>query len=323
MSADVERLLARLRFRHLQLLVAVDQTGSLRAGAQRLHLTQPALSKALRELESMLGYPLFEREASGLKRTARGAVLIEGAHLLIAELSHVRDEADAAGPDGQAAAILRVGMPRFLAVTVLAQVVQRLWSGATPIRLHVSEANSPQLFEGLRSGVLDAVLTVFSSDAVALGSDQTLHYERFAFDDYAVIAERAHPLAQRQAIGWDRLAHEKWILPCEPSLTRVLLEQAFLGSGAMPPVPAIESDSPVTNVRLVSRGLGLAIVPGVVMREAQAAGAVARLNVAPPLPRTSVGMACRASALTHRRIRALREALNTLREPGSTALLLR
>ncbi len=320
---ELDRLLARLRFRHLQLLAAIDETGSLRAAAQRLHLTQPALSKALGELEAMLGFKLFERTARGLARTARGEVAVQGAHVLIEELAHVRQEALATGPEGQAATLLRLGMPQFVAVTVLPQLVALLWRVQPPVRLLVRESNAPQLFEDLKNGVVDALITVYSRDAVVAAAGKTFHYERVADGDFAVIAPPAHPLAARRTVSWEQLAAEPWIVTIPPSVNRQLLEQAFLGAGVVPPVPVIESDSPVTNVRLVAKGHGIALVPGAVMREACAAGAVCRLRVAPELQGTSVGMVCRAAALPHPRIRALREALQALRVPGSTPLRLR
>ncbi|XXQ56132.1 LysR family transcriptional regulator [Xenophilus aerolatus] len=77
--AALRRLLGRLRFRHLQLLVALDRGGSLRAAAAVLHLTQPALSKALGEVESAFGFKLFTRGARGLTPTPQGALVVQGA----------------------------------------------------------------------------------------------------------------------------------------------------------------------------------------------------------------------------------------------------
>lgn len=69
---DPQRLLSRLRFKHLQLLLALHQGGSLRAAASLMHLTQPALSKALGEIEAAFGVTLFLRNARVLEPTAQG-----------------------------------------------------------------------------------------------------------------------------------------------------------------------------------------------------------------------------------------------------------
>ena len=79
-----KHLLARLRFRHLQLIAEVERTGSLSRAADALSLTQPALSKALKEVEGMMGFEIFHRGTRGLQKTAQGAVVVNGA---VAEIS--------------------------------------------------------------------------------------------------------------------------------------------------------------------------------------------------------------------------------------------
>ncbi|MCZ8256408.1 MAG: LysR family transcriptional regulator, partial [Polaromonas sp.] len=80
---ETERLVARLRFRHLRLITELQRGGSLRAAAQALNLTQPALSKALAEIEGAFGFALFTRTARGLTPTPQGVVALRGAALLL------------------------------------------------------------------------------------------------------------------------------------------------------------------------------------------------------------------------------------------------
>ncbi|MCB2070219.1 MAG: LysR family transcriptional regulator, partial [Ottowia sp.] len=87
------RLASRLRFRHLQLLVALRDHGSLHAAAEALSLTQPSLSKMLKEIELSFGRPLFERSARGVAPTPAGAVVLHGAALLLDELERLGREA--------------------------------------------------------------------------------------------------------------------------------------------------------------------------------------------------------------------------------------
>src|SRR5215468_9712831 len=119
MPATDAHLLARLRFRHLQLIAEIERSGSLSASAAALNLTQPALSKALKEVEAMLGFPLFSRGARGLQKTSQGEIVMHGATLLLRELQHVHAEAQSAGPDGRIAGILRLGAPAYLSASLL------------------------------------------------------------------------------------------------------------------------------------------------------------------------------------------------------------
>ena len=111
-------LLARLRFRHLQLIAEVDRTGSLSRAAEVMMLTQPALSKALKEVEGMLGFAVFDRGSRGLQKTAQGAVVVQGALLMLRELQHVQVEAEAAGAQG-VSGLLRLGTSAFIALSRL------------------------------------------------------------------------------------------------------------------------------------------------------------------------------------------------------------
>src|SRR5262249_41489551 len=123
MAHDPERSLARLRFHDLRLMQEVSRTGSLRGSAQALHLTQPALSKRLKEVERMLGLTLFERTPRGLRPTDQGNVVVRGASLLLAELQHVRNEARTAS---RAAGMLRIGAPPYAAMAFMPAIFREL-----------------------------------------------------------------------------------------------------------------------------------------------------------------------------------------------------
>jgi len=305
----LDHLLGKLRFRHLQLLVMLHEHGSLISAARKLHATQPALSKALAELESMLGFALFERTVHGLKPTSRGHVMMQGARYLIEGVAHLRSEALHAEPTGQPATVLRIGMSRFLATMMLAPLAGRLSADPAPVRILVREGNTAELLEDLRNGQLDALISILSVEAARGVSNESLHYQSLGHDDVSVIVHPSHALAGRRAVPWSRLQHERWIAPAPPSVYRMLRDQSFMEANLIPPEPVIESDSPITNARLVARGLGIGFVPGVVMRDAQAAGAVRSVGLLKPMGRTAIGMVCHAAALSSPRIGALRRAL--------------
>ncbi|GAA4328350.1 LysR family transcriptional regulator [Pigmentiphaga soli] len=316
---DTESLLARLRFRHLQMLDALERTGSLRAASGTLNVTQPALSKALKELEEVLGFALFQRTRRGLRRTAQGAVLVHGARLLIEELKHVRVEAHAAGPSGSVGAVLRLGAPQFVAISLVPGVIKLLAAQAPRVMVTLREGSVLHLFDVLLAGEVDALLTIYTPESLAAAAGKAVRYEKIADEDYAVIAHPSHPLTREATVPWERLAQEPWILNFRPSFNRQLLEQCFLRAGTLPPVPVVESDSPVTNVRLAAEGLGLTVVTGRTMREAERAGGIRRVRATPPMTPTALGMVYLPSAEAHPRIASLRAALLSLGAGGAAA----
>ncbi len=300
---DLRRLVARLRFRHLQLLVELHRGGSLRAAATVLNLTQPALSKALAEVEGAFGFALFTRSARGLAATPRGEIAIRGAALLLAELAHVGVEASAE----PAMTVLRIGAPPFVAQAYLPEVLARLMAGEARVRVRLMEERVPLLVQSLLDGQLDALITSFPAQ-MPEAAGQPLHYEKLFDADFAVIAPPAHPLGRARKVDWQRLGRERWIMPARTSMVRHMMEEVFRREGVIAPLPVIESTSPVTNLHLVASGLGISAVPGATLRAARAAGLVQRVRVEPPIPPGPVALIHRAEPLNPR-IALLRAAL--------------
>lgn len=299
----LRRLLGRLRFRHLQLLVALDRGGSLRAAAAVLHLTQPALSKALGEVESAFGFKLFTRGARGLTPTPQGALVVQGAARLMAELAHLQAEASAE----PAFTLLRIGAPPFVAQGYFPQTMARLARLEPRLRVQLMEERVPMLLQALMDGRLDALLTSFPADLPAGVAARDLRHDKLFDAEFDVIAPAEHPLARARRVGWAQLARERWIMPARISMVQRMMEEVFRREGVMPPAPVIESTSPVTNLRLVSAGLGFSAVPRATL-DAAAVPGVRRVRVQPPIPAGPVGLIYRASP-ANERLTLLRRAL--------------
>lgn len=296
-------LVSRLRFRHLKLLVELHRLGSLRATAGALNLTQPALSKALGEIESAFRFPLFDRSARGLRATPRGEIAIRGAALLLQELAHVHAEASATPPS----TVLRLGAPPFVAHGYLSQVLLRLTQPETRVRVQLFESRVPLLLDELIEGRLDALITTYPAE-LPESAAQVLQYENLFDADFAVVAPAGHPLARSRKLGWHQLAEERWIMPARTSMARRMIEDMFVREGARVPEPLIESSSPVTSVRLVAAGLGLGIVPRTILDSGPEARSVETLPARPPLAQAPVALIYRR-APRDERIELLRAAL--------------
>src|SRR5688572_19891836 len=109
--------LGRLRFGQLRLLAEMEAGGSIRRCAAKLNMSQPAVSKALKELEAILGARLYERSVSGVKPTAAGETATRGAKLLLAELGMLAKEVQLAGSGENVAT--RIGITSYLGASVL------------------------------------------------------------------------------------------------------------------------------------------------------------------------------------------------------------
>lgn len=301
---DTERLVTRLRFRHLRLISELRRGGSLRAAAQALNLTQPALSKALGELEGAFGFALFTRTARGVTPTAQGEVAVRGAEVLLAELAHLRVEV-AAG--SSVVAVVRVGAPPFVAQGYLPAVLARLVQRDPPVQVQLLEERVPLLLEALGAGRLDALVTSYPAQMPELGGVQ-LQFEKLFDAEFFVIAPPGHPVTRARQVDWQRLAAEPWVMPAPSSMLRRLIDQGFLQAGLVPPVPVVESTSPVTNVQLVAAGIGLSAAPAATVRHELAIGRIKRVRVAPAIAPGPVALIWRAG-VANPRVALLREGL--------------
>ena len=315
MRHETQQLIARLRFRHLSLITELKRSGSLRAAAQTLNLTQPALSKALSEMEGAFGFALFTRNARGLLPTQQGESVIRGAALMLQELAHTHDEATALPG---ASTRIRLGAPPFLAQGLLPGVLARLLKSQPSVRVVLQEERVPLLLDMLAQGSLDALVTTYPLERPA-ANGMALTYEKLFEAEFAVIAPPGHRHGRARSVDWQQLAQERWVMPAAISMLRRLLDESFMRAGIVPPLPVVESTSPITNIRLVAAGVGHGAVPADLLRLASVAGQVQRVRVMPALTAGPVALIFRAGALNPR-VAIVRDALRAaaLARPGSS-----
>lgn len=314
MADSLERLVSRLRFRHLRLLVELQRCGTIGKAAAGLHLTQPALSKMLKEVEDSFGFEIYRRGPRGLQATTQGQAVLQGAAVLLTELGHVQEAARASLE--QTTAVLHLGAPPAVAAGTLPLVLAQLRSAQAPVLVRLREDPVPVLFDALVAGELDALLTSFNTAARAAKRAVRLVYERCLDHSYAVIAPTDHRLARRKSVAWQDLLQETWILPEPGLLARQGLEGHFLQAGIAVPEPAITSNNPATNVQLVAAGLGISAVPAPMVAAEEQAGRIVRLRVALETRRVPTALVYRAGSGNHPVLQQLRTAVAATREAG-------
>ena len=211
--------------------------GSLRAAAQDLGITQPALTKAIRRLEDSFGAPLFDRKARGVTPTVYGAALLRHARDVKAAMGAAREEVEAlrAGSAG----LVKIGAGPSWQDAVLPEAIAELRATHPGIRVHVTGGGDDQLKEQLKSGALDFVLAAVPETPRL---EPELAWQPLLADEYCVIADVGHPLHRRDMIRPEDLLAYPWILP--PATTYMVgrLRHLLRAAGLPPPVPSIETD---------------------------------------------------------------------------------
>lgn len=245
---DLSRALRRLRMRHIELLSLLGNMGTVRAAARQMSLTQPAVSKMLREIETSFAVPLFERSRSGVVPTLAGRHLIAFATAAQNDLAAAgADVARIAGGEG---ACLRLGsfsvFPRIpKAITEL----RRLMPG---VAVQVREGTGVLLLNELSAGKLDCIVGALPPELLQTADVSEFSLETIAPDEACIMASPAHPLSRARSLRWPQLKDAAWALPPRESLLRRSVIDMHLLAGMPVPSPAVELLSPVSLAELLA-----------------------------------------------------------------------
>lgn len=215
-----------LKARHLRLLVAIDTYRNLTQVAEVTHVTVPAVSKSLAELERGLGLALFSRTTRGLMPTPYGECLIRHARTMLAILHQARDELKAlsSGAEGK----VRIGMLPASASVLVPHALSLLKHQSPGTNVTVIEGTTESLLPELWQGRLDLVVGRLPPPDT-LGSFEE---KELLEEPVVLMTGRHHPLARRKTLDWSDLCDYPWILPPTGSILRDPLERALEANAA-------------------------------------------------------------------------------------------
>lgn len=211
-----------LKARQLRLLVMIDTYRNLTQVADVTHVTVPAVSKSLAELEKGLGLVLFARTARGLVPTPYGECLIRHARTMLTTLRQARDELNAmiAGSEAK----LYVGMLPASASVLLPHALSLLKQRSPGTNVVVTEGTTASLLPELWQGRLDLIVGRLPPPADTHGSFEE---KELLEEPLALMTGRHHPLAHRKRVAWSDLRAYPWVLPPPGSILRDPLERVL------------------------------------------------------------------------------------------------
>ncbi len=256
MRAVDQYVFRQLKLRHLHLLVALADLPTVGKVAELLHVTQPAISRMIADLERGMGLALFERNGRRIRPTPAGASLIRHARDMLAQAQRASEELEAIanGIGGR----LEVGLLTVAAAVLVPQATLRFKTQAHATTVALHEGTLDQLMPALQSGRLDLVVGRIPKD---MADEATLAFDPLFDDPPVIVAAATHPLARRRALQWRDLDGLPWILPPlgAPMHRRLLAVLADHGLGA--PTDVIESNTSVGNLPLLRDSARLCLEP--------------------------------------------------------------
>ncbi len=227
----------KLKLRHLEVFLAAHHSGSLTAAAAQLHMTQPALSHWLSDMEDVVGSPLFLRNRR-LELTAEGEVLRLHATRMLRDVFRTDEDLKTVQAGLKGRLHIGSGLPRVL----FPKSIVRLHATWPDIFVSVVEAPFGTLLEMMANRQVDLIVGSLGAQTRRSG----FATESLLADTIHVVARTGHPcLAQAGPPTWEELASHPWILPPIGSEMRTIFDDAFAAQDLPPPVPCAEAASSI------------------------------------------------------------------------------
>ncbi len=263
---------ARLRMRHLRCFQALARHSSVSAAAEHMNSSQPALSRALAELEAIIGQPLFLRTGRGLSLTEAGESLRRHVDSAMSQLEAGTRSAAGLSP----VPVVSVGMLPNVARTLAVAAASRFKAAAPQADLRLYWAGVPELVARLHRSEIDFLL----GRLLALDYMPGVRFEHLYFEPLIFVVGRDHPFAaQPDAVTLDDIRAELVVVPMPDTIIRRELDKftTARGLGAFP--NKIETVSFEFTRSFLAGNRAVACVPLGAVRQEIADGRVVRLSL--------------------------------------------
>lgn len=278
------RIGRRLKLRHIEILLAVVETGSMAKAGRRLAISQPAISRAISEMEHTLGVPIFDRSPKGVEPTQYGRALLKRGVAAFDEISQaVKDVDFLADPSSGE---LWIGTTPGLAEGIVLAVLDRLSRKYPRVVVHIVPGGLLLQHEALRQRRIEFGFGGTTRPVSENDIDAETLYE----EPLVVVASHENPWARRRKIKLAELVNEPWTWPAAGTIIDSLVMEAFRASGVDPPRATIYAEAYSLRMRLAASGRFLAIVPASIMRFPGTPASIKVLPLELPTTRRQIGI---------------------------------
>jgi DNA-binding transcriptional LysR family regulator len=272
--------------RLLRYLVACVEHRTMHAAAHAANVSQPALSKAIKDLEEQLGVTLFDRHPRGIEPTPYGRTLFRYAKLMDSEMRHALAEIDAMR--GMTRGTIVAGVIPTMAAA-MSDVACSVMARHQGLKLKLRTAFSSELQPALLDGELDFALLLLPGEEPPMG----LAFEPLLQTGPAVVVRAGHPLATGRRLSPAALARYPWLLPDHPATHAEIVKRAFLDAGVVPPSATVSVSTVVLFDGLIRGSDVVTVAPATLLGAPGTQTGLVALDTDLEFPPERIGLAYR------------------------------
>ncbi len=256
-----------MQSRALRHFLAVAEHRNVTSAAEALHISQPALTKSIKQLETSVGVPLFERHQKGVILTLAGEILMRRARLMEVEYQHALAEISAM--EKGIAGTLRIAAGPVWLTTILPPVIAKFHQQYPGVKIKIELGVINTIVSDLLEGDIDlACCTLDFPPHPEITTESLLQIR------HAVIASATHPLARKGLATAKELAEYSWVVLTRDNIGDRRIGSYFTANGLKPPVMGIETNA-ISMMKIVASGNFLAHIPERMLPDAEKFGLVA------------------------------------------------
>jgi len=271
-----------MRLRQIQNFVAVVESGSIRAAARKLGVSQPAITKSVRGLEAELRSQLVQRTPQGIVPTPSGRAFFARARVVQAELRKAGEEVMQLG--GEHTGLVTFGVGPISATRIMPEAVIRFRDQCPSAQLRIVEGYTHTLLPLVRDETLDLALAA-RPDAQL---DPAFAFRPLYRFEYVVVARKGHPLRNARSLA--QLANAEWISFMPPKSPVRPLDRIFSFAGLPGPRQMVQCDSYNVALALLAKTDMLGLISSWMLKESRARDLLQQIAVTEPMPSYTVGI---------------------------------
>ena len=252
--------------RLLRHFLAVAEKRNVTAAADTLNISQPALTRSIRQLENIIGVSLFDRLPSGVILTRQGEILARRAKLMDLEYRHALAEISML--EQGLTGVLRIGAGPVWITTILPPVIAAFYKQFPKVKTRMTTGVIDTLVPDLLGGEIDIICSTLDFPA-----QPEIVTEPLITIRHAVVARASHPLAGSGTVTAEQLSKFPWIVLANDRVGTSRIGSYFVANSVDPPTIAVEAVS-IGIIKILEEGDFLAHFPERMLRDAEKFGLV-------------------------------------------------